>query len=80
MCSSRLVAGMRSVSFFITISDDNILELDEDFTLSDISTIIPSSSSIHVITGSPESTVVFIVDNDCELYEYTLTKFQVVVC
>ena len=63
---------MRSVFFPITINDDNILELDEDFMLSDISTLLPSGSTIEVITGSPENTVVFIVDNDCELYEYTI--------
>ena len=67
---------MRSVFFPITINDDNILELDEDFMLSNISTFIPSSSSIRVITGSPENTVVLIVDNDCELYEYTLIKLK----
>ena len=71
-CNRTLLAGMRSVFFPITINDDNILELEEDFMLSDISTSIPSSSGIRVITGSPENTVVFIVDNDCELHEYTI--------
>ena len=73
-CNRTLVAGMRNVFFPISVNDDNILELDEDFMLSNISTFIPSSSSIRVITGSPENTVVLIVDNDCELYEYTLIK------
>ena len=73
-CNHTLVAGMRSVFFPISVNDDNILELDEDFMLSNISTFIPSSSGIRVITGSPENTVVLIVDNDCELYEYTLIK------
>ena len=54
------------MSFPITIKDDSMLELDEDFMLSNISTFIPSSSSIRVITGSPENTIVFIVDNDSE--------------
>ena len=64
------MAGMNSVLFDINISDDNILELDEDFMLSNISTFIPSSSSIRVITGSPESTAVVIEDNDCELFRH----------
>ena len=66
-CNLTLEAGMRSVTFTINIADDNILELDEDFMLTDISTFIPSSSSIRVITGSLENAIVVIEDNDCEL-------------
>ena len=68
-CNRTLIAGMSSVLFNIAISDDGILELDEDFMLSNISTFIPSSSSIRVIMGSPESTTIVIEDNDCELFE-----------
>ena len=64
------MAGMNSVLFNIIITDDDILELDEDFMLSNISTVIPSSSRIRVITGSPETTAVVIEDNDCELFGY----------
>ena len=71
-CNRTLVAGTNSVLFDIIISDDNILELDEEFMLSNISTFIPSSSSIRVIMGSPESTAVVIEDNDCKLYIHTL--------
>ena len=67
-CNHTLVAGMRSVSFTINIFDDNILELDEELMLTDISTFFPKSSGIRVITGSPESTVVIIIDNDCESF------------
>ena len=59
---------MRSVIFNINIFDDNILELDEEFVFMDITTFKPSSSSIRVITGSPEQTVVIIADNDCKLF------------
>ena len=65
-----LMAGMNNVSFNIIITDDNILELDEDFMLLNISTVIPSSSTISVMRGSPESTAVVIEDNDCELFRY----------
>ena len=61
---------MNSVLFNIIITDDDILELDEDFMLSNISTVIPSSSTVSVMRGSPESTAVVIEDNDCELLGY----------
>ena len=67
-CNRTLLAGMRSLVFNISIIDDNILELDEYFILTNISTFIPSSSSIHVITGSPENATVMIVDDDRELF------------
>ena len=66
-CNRTLLAGMRSLVFNISIIDDNILELDEDFVLTNISTFFPSSSSIRVIVGSPENVIVTIVDDDCEL-------------
>ena len=66
-CNLTLVAGMRSVFFNISIFDDNILELDEDFMLTNISTYIPSNSNIRVITGSLENAIVVIEDDDCKL-------------
>ena len=58
---------MRNVFFNISIFDDNILELDEQLMLTNISTFVPSSSNIRVITGGFENTIVVIEDNDCEL-------------
>ena len=75
-CNLTLPAKTSSVLFNITISDDNILELDEEFMLEDILTFIPSSSSIRVNRGSPESTTVLIEDNDCELFGYKLMYFM----
>jgi len=66
-CNRTLINGTRSVIFSINIVDDNIFELDEEFVLTNITTLIPSSSSIRVITGSPEQTTVIITDNDCKL-------------
>ena len=65
-CNRTLLAGMRSLVFNISIIDDNILELNEYFILTNISTFIPNN--IRVITGSPESTVVTIVDDDCKWF------------
>ena len=65
-CNRTLVNGMRNLVFSISIFTDNILELDEEFMLTNISTFIPSN--IRVITGSPENVLVTIEDDDCELY------------
>lgn len=77
-CNRTLSAGMTSLFFLINIFDDNILELDEDFMLTTISTVVPSNSGIRVITGSPESTVVVIEDNDCELC-YACMKYSYII-
>ena len=68
-CNRILANGMRNLVFTINIFNDNILEMNEEFMLINISTFVPSSSGIRVITGSPESVIVTIVDDDCELFE-----------
>ena len=53
-------AGQISVSFDVTINDDNVFEENEEFLL----TINHSSSLNGVIISSPNVTVVIISDND----------------
>ena len=56
-------AGVTNVSFDIPISDDNILEDNENFVL----TIDPSSLPTNVTIGDPGQATVTIVDDDCKL-------------
>ena len=58
--SVTFTAGVTSVSFDVPINNDNILEDDEDFTL----TIIGSSLPSEVTRGDPFRATVTIVDND----------------
>ena len=53
-------AGQISVPFDVPINDDNVVEKNEEFLL----TIDQSSSLNGVIIGSPNVTVVTILDND----------------
>ena len=53
-------AGVTSFPFDVLINDDDVLEGNEDFTL----TIDPSSLLDGVTGGNPGSTAVTIVDND----------------
>ena len=55
-------ARVTSVSFNISIIDDNVLEGNENFVL----TINPSSLPNDVNVGNPHQAVVIIVDNDGE--------------
>ena len=59
-------AGQISVPFVVPINDDNVVEKNEEFLL----TIDQSSSLNGVIIGSPNVTVVTILDNDgkCTYY------------
>ena len=57
-------AGMTNATFDVSITDDNILEVNEDFML----TIDPSSLSPNVTPGNPYQTTVTIVDNGCKQY------------
>ena len=59
---------MTSVPFNIPINNDNILEVDEDFTL----TIMRSTLPNGVTRGSIGQTTVTIVDDDGEKFMYTL--------
>ena len=54
---------MTSVSFDIPINDDDILEGNENFTL----TIDPSSLPTGVTVGIPDQATVTVVDNDGKL-------------
>jgi len=54
--------GVTSVTFGIPITDDNILEGNENFTL----TIDQSSLPTNVNRGDPGEATVTIVDNDCK--------------
>ena len=60
-------AGQISVPFDVPINDDNVFEENEEFFL----TTDQSSSLNGVIIGSPNVTVVTILDNDgeCDLEE-----------
>ena len=53
-------AGVTSVPFDVPINDDNILENDEEFTLSILQHTLPDG----VIRGSAGQAIVTIVDND----------------
>ena len=53
-------AGVTSVSFGVLINDDNLLEDDEEFTL----TINPSDD--HCLVGDPGNATVAILDDDCK--------------
>ena len=54
--------GVISVSFSISINDDNIFEENENFTLT-----INSSLPTGVMVGNPGQATVTIVNNDCKL-------------
>ena len=56
-------AGQMSVPFDVPINDDNVFEENEEFLL----TVGQFSSLNGVIIGSPNVTVVTILDNDGEL-------------
>ena len=55
-------AGVISVSFNISINDDNIFEEDGNFTLN-----VSSSLPTGIMAGNPGQATVTIVDNDCKL-------------
>ena len=55
-------AGVTRVAFNVTIIEDNILELNETFSIS----IDPLTLSKKVTIGSSSHTTVTIIDNDSE--------------
>ena len=59
---------MTSIPFNIPINNDNILEVDEDFTLTIMHSILPNG----VTRGSIGQAAVTIVDDDGETFMYTL--------
>ena len=58
------LAGRTKVVFNVTIVDDNVVETDENFTL----TIDPSSLPSKILVGSPSQTRVTILDDDSKFY------------
>ena len=54
--------GQTNISFATLIINDNIYEQDEEFIL----TIDQSSTLSGVLIGSPDTTTIAIVDNDCK--------------
>jgi len=69
-------AGETSVPFVVAINDDNIVEINETFNLT-----IVSSSSNKVTLGSSVQTTVTIFDRDCKHY-YTscIYTYYAVLC
>ena len=63
--SVTIPAKATSVQFNVNISDDKVLEMDENFIL----TIDISSSSERVMSTNRETTVI-IVDNDGKYYRH----------
>ena len=55
-------AGVTSVSFDVTIIDDNILELNEQFDLTIISSSLPNGFTVD----NPSQATVTIIDDDSE--------------
>ena len=51
---------MTSVLFNVSITDDNVLEVDENFSL----TIDPSSLPSNVTIDNPSQATVTVLDND----------------
>ena len=64
-------AGETRTSFSVTIHSDDLVEGNENFTLSINASLLPS----NVIVRDPHQTTVTIVDNDCE-FVYCLLELQ----
>ena len=58
----NIPAGQTSISFDVLITDDDILESIEKFSLS----IAPESLPNLISHGNPDVATVIIVDNDCK--------------
>ena len=61
-------AGVTTTTFNVSINDDNILEYNENFTLTINSCPLPDGVS----PGYPKEATVTIVDNDCKIMWYTI--------
>ena len=61
------IAGATTRSFDVPINNENIVESDEEFTL----TIDQSSLPAGVTTGVPDTTRVTIVNDDCKWFVYS---------
>lgn len=60
-----------TISFNVTIIDDNVIEFREDFSL--VLGIPDTAAAIGVVLGSPDTASVNIVDDDSE---YVCTNLQ----
>ena len=58
--SVMIPAGLTTASLNIAITDDDILEIDENFILTINSSSLPDS----VINGNPHQVTLTVVDND----------------
>ena len=70
-----VLVGQTNVSFDIQIINDNIYEQEEKFVL----TIDQSSTLSGVLIGSPNTTTIAIIDNDCKCKWCCLFIYYVVV-
>ena len=59
---------MTSIPFDVPINDDNILEQNEEFTLTILQDILPDG----VTRGSTDQTIVTIVDDDGKQFNYVI--------
>ena len=59
---------MTSIPFDVPIIDDNILEQNEEFTLTILQDILPDG----VTRGSTDQTIVTIVDDDGKQFNYVI--------
>ena len=66
-------AGVTSIPFDVPINDDNILEQNEEFTLTILQDILPDG----VTRGSADQTIVTIVDDDGKQFNYVITYSHV---
>ena len=55
-------AGQTRIPFIVSINDDNIFEIDENFMLTIDETSLPTG----VFRGNPNQCTVTIVDDDCK--------------
>ena len=52
-------AGQKTATFVVSTINDTIAELTENFSI-----VIVSTSNSQVVSGAPDTAVVFILDND----------------
>ena len=64
--SITFIAGDIRVTFNVTVTDDNVFEGKESFTL----TINPNSLPKSVVVDDPRNATVTIVDNDGEYFRH----------
>jgi len=70
-----LAAGVISKSVIINIKDDRLLEINEEFEVTILSSSLPST----LISGSPNIALMTIIDDDCKLSRllfYVLINFH----